>query len=590
MNRTTLLLAALITLPSMLLAQTDSRSHPLSFTVQIGILREVLPEAPFKDIGPLKGEPFGARLTRYTVGSFSELASASGALSAVKKIGYADAFVVALRDGARITLSEARRIEVEGALRAQPPPVVREEVHAPVEPAVVLKTAPAESIPIERPKEIARWTTSDDRLVSAGKGAPVDTIQPIRPAPASAPAPSPPPVASSMPSGDPTLLKHLSVLPQDSTQLRMNSDAVHSRPLVPLGHGISLGGYAEANSKWVGSDGEAQGLSFQLQRLTVLLGSDLSNRLRIISEVELNNSARPLDIVFAALDLELHPLFNLRGGIVLNPSGGFNQNHDGPLYEFTERPLASTTLIPSTWSNAGFGLFGKAGNHRWGWNYEVYLTNGFDNSIIDNATGRTWLAASKDNVDRFTQSSNGIPLVTLKTAWHRAGWGEVGVSWMGGVYNKFEVDGLQLDDKRRVDVAAIDFHSDAGEHAPTVTCEFAWVMVDVPPTYFQGFGSRQRGGYVDVVQSVVHGHMLGWDNARLNLAVRGDYVDYNVGTFNETNGNIADDVEQITGGVGFRPEPRTVLRANYGYRWDLDILGNPATRTTTITFGLSTYF
>ena len=88
----------------------------------------------------------------------------------------------------------------------------------------------------------------------------------------------------------------------------------------------------------------------------------------------------------------------------------------------------------------------------------------------------------------------------------------------------------------------------------------------------------------------MRGPLLGWDEAQLDLAARGELADYNVGSFNETSGQIADDVTALTVGCALRPEPGMVLRANYGYRWQRDLLGNQPSRTATITFGLSTYF
>ena len=129
----------------------------------------------------------------------------------------------------------------------------------------------------------------------------------------------------------------------------------------------------------------------------------------------------------------------------MNPIGAFNQNHDGPKWEFIDRPLSATTIIPSTWSNVGFGLYGKYNKNNWVYAYEAYLTNGFDDKIIDNRENRTWFPASKANPDRFEESFNGVPLTTVKSAVRHRKVGELGVSWMGGVFNKFEDEGIQLD-------------------------------------------------------------------------------------------------------------------------------------------------
>ena len=91
--------------------------------------------------------------------------------------------------------------------------------------------------------------------------------------------------------------------------------------------------------------------------------------------------------------------------------------------------------------------------------YEAYLTGSFDNSIIDNVESKTFLPAAKNNSNRFEEVNSGLPLFTGKLAVKNTKVGELGLSYMGGVYNKFQDDGLRIDDKRRVDVFAIDFNS-----------------------------------------------------------------------------------------------------------------------------------
>lgn len=63
--------------------------------------------------------------------------------------------------------------------------------------------------------------------------------------------------------------------------------------------------------------------------------------------------------------------------MILGSIGAFNQNHDGPRWDFIDRPLAMTEIIPSTLSNVGFGLHGKYFYQQWTFAYETYMTNGF---------------------------------------------------------------------------------------------------------------------------------------------------------------------------------------------------------------------
>jgi hypothetical protein len=375
--------------------------------------------------------------------------------------------------------------------------------------------------------------------------------------------------------------------PSDS----LSMDASYNRP-VNGGSGarVAIGGYLEANTFYSSEDGLSEGLSFQARRLTMFMSSKISNRIKFMSEIEFEEGGREIVIEFAAMDIELSPAFNLRGGIVMNPIGSFNQNHDGPNWEFIERPDMAVNMLPATWSNAGFGIYGKMYSGDFIIGYEAYLTNGFNNSIIDNEESRTFLPAAKEDHERFEESFNGRPLFTGKIAIKNRQIGELGFSYMGGVYNKYTDDGVDLDDERRCDVFAIDFSTTIKSTGTHITAEAALIIVDIPETYTEQYGSEQHGAFMDIVQPVFRGKVLDWENSVFNVAARIDYVDWNVGTFESTGTDIGDEVFAITPGLSFRPTNETVLRLNYRYQWQEDILHNPAALTATWMLGFSTYF
>src|SRR6185295_4012673 len=176
------------------------------------------------------------------------------------------------------------------------------------------------------------------------------------------------------------------------------------------------------------------------------------------------------------------------------PIGSFNQNHDGPRWDFIDRPISSTTILPATLSNVGFGLFGKHVSNQWILGYEVYLTNGFDDQIISNTDNRTSLADGKINIEKFEQSNSGLPMFTGKLAFRNRKMGEVGISYMSGVFNQWKVDGTIVDRKRGVKAVAIDFNTSLIKNRLNITTEVAKVFVDVPESYTEQFGSKQFGG------------------------------------------------------------------------------------------------
>jgi hypothetical protein len=387
---------------------------------------------------------------------------------------------------------------------------------------------------------------------------------------------------------DSELLKQVTV---DTVKKVLNMDAIYNRPLFGVGKlPVSLGGYAEVNWQHIGTDGISDGHQIQMRRMSIFLASTISKKMKFLSEIEFEEGGKGISVEYAAIDVEFNPLLNLRAGIVVNPIGSFNQNHDGPKWEFTDRPISSTQMLPATWSNAGFGVFGKKYTRDWMFGYEAYLTGGFDNSIIDNNLNKTYLPAAKNNLDRFEESASGIPLFTGKVAAKHNKIAEVGVSYMGGIYNKFQDDGIVLDDKRKCDVLAIDFNTTIAKSGTFIVGEWAWIYVQVPKNYTQQYGTRQQGGFVDFVQPILKRKMLGWDKAVINVACRVEYVDWNVGKFEENGVNIGDNLWSVMPAVSFRPTAQSVFRLNYRYQLQKDIFANAPAKTGGFIFGVSTYF
>jgi hypothetical protein len=379
--------------------------------------------------------------------------------------------------------------------------------------------------------------------------------------------------------------------PIDTSALIMNQDAIYNRPFLSINKvPVALGGYVESNMQYMNTNGKSDGVSFQMRRLTIFMASTIYKRIKFLSEIEFEGGTKEINIEFAAVDIEIHSMLKIRGGIIMNPIGAFNQNHDGPKWEFVDRPISATDLLPATWSNVGGGLHGRYYTKNMVFAYEAYVTNGFDASIISNDKNRTSLAASKKNLDRFEESFNGSPLFTGKIGVRHRKVGEIGLSYMGGNYNKFIHEGIRIDKERRVDVFAIDFNTTLPKINTYITGEWAFVWVDIPSTYTQQYGNYQYGGYIDIVQPIFKKPILGFKKSALNLALRLEYVDWNVGKFNSTGGNIGDDVFAVSPGISWRPGSQTVLRLNYKHLWQRDILGNPPAQTSGFQLGISSYF
>lgn len=387
---------------------------------------------------------------------------------------------------------------------------------------------------------------------------------------------------------DSTFIRRISA---DTSSHKLNMDAVYNRPFLQTGKSpIAIGGYMETNTQYSSTDGVSDGFSFQFRRTNLFFSSTIAKKIKFFSELEFEDGTKEINLEAAFVDFEFHSLLTLRSGIIVNPIGAFNQNHDGPRWDFVDRPISATTILPSTLSNVGLGLLGKYFVQNWSVGYEAYITNGFDDKIIVNEENRTSLTAGKSNREKFEESNSGLPMFTGKLAIRNRKIGEFGFSYMTGVYNKWKVDGLVLDSKRSINVIALDFNSSFLKNKLNITGEVTKVYVDVPVTYSQTFGSEQLGAFVDIVTTVIQKKIIGWEKAKINLVIRLDYADYNQGKFKETNSNMEDNIWAILPGIAFRPVGTTVFRFNYRFQQQRDLLGNLPSKTAIIQFGISSYF
>jgi hypothetical protein len=181
-------------------------------------------------------------------------------------------------------------------------------------------------------------------------------------------------------------------------------------------------------------------------------------------------------------------------------------------------------------------------------------------------------------------------LVTAKFALRRNKVGEIGLSYMGGVYNKFREDGIELDVKRRVDVYALDFNTVVPFLKTQINTEVAMVKINLPENYSDQFGRKQWGGFADIIQPFYRKPFLGFEKSVFHAGLRLEYVDWNVGNFKSTGENISDEIFSVSPAFAWRPTAQTVFRINYRYSKQKDLLGNPPARTGAIQMGLSTYF
>lgn len=366
-------------------------------------------------------------------------------------------------------------------------------------------------------------------------------------------------------------------------------DALYDRPFI-IGSStssIAIGGYLEANTNYFAEDGVSEGFTMEMRRFNIFFYSTISRHIRFLAELEFEHGTEEIALETAQVDFEFNPALVLRAGILMAPIGAFNQNHDSPKWEFVERPLVATEIIPTTLSEVGFGLNGKFIFESLMLTYDAYLVNGLTDGIILNDQGRTFLKSGKTE-QRLEEDNNDSPTFTGRLAFKFYQFGEIGFSYYGGVYNSYKVEGEKVDEKRNLSIMAIDFNTSL--YGFDLRGEFVLNSIDVPNNIADIYGEGQWGGYLEAVYPVLRRPLFGFSHAVINASLRLEQVDYNTGTFASTGKEIFDDVKAVALALSFRPTADTVLRANYRYHWIRDALGNPTILSAGFQFGLATYF
>ncbi len=135
----------------------------------------------------------------------------------------------------------------------------------------------------------------------------------------------------------------------------------------------SLSGYMDL--QFVAPSGADAFVDFR--RFVLIFGHRFSDRIRFVSELEVEHAVveggddkGELELEQAYLDFLIDRRFNIRAGQLLVPVGIINERHEPPVYYGVQRPFVDTVIIPTTWFDAGAGVFGEFGR---GWRYRAYV-------------------------------------------------------------------------------------------------------------------------------------------------------------------------------------------------------------------------
>ncbi|MGD2115485.1 MAG: hypothetical protein PVG07_10555 [Acidobacteriota bacterium] len=147
--------------------------------------------------------------------------------------------------------------------------------------------------------------------------------------------------------------------------------------------GLSIGGYGEMlyeNFESERDDGADSDATDELDFLRgiVYFGYKFNDNWLFNSEIEFEHASTgeegSASVEFAYLDYLWKPELNARAGLLLVPMGFVNELHEPTVFLGARRPDVESRIIPTTWRENGFGLFGEVGPVS----YRTYIVNGLE--------------------------------------------------------------------------------------------------------------------------------------------------------------------------------------------------------------------
>ena len=324
----------------------------------------------------------------------------------------------------------------------------------------------------------------------------------------------------------------------------------------------AIGGYAEAHARYERVDGLIEDSGFELKRFNLFTSTRVSDFVRIAAEVEIEEAGEEIKLEYAAIDVRIHQLLTVRGGMLLSPLGRFNLAHDSPLNEFTDRPLVSTEVLGVALSEPGFGVLGQAPVGRQGrLTWEAYMTNGFDDGLIVNSPEGTRIPLGRGNIE----DQNSSPAFVGRLAWSPSVGMELGVSGHHGAWNVFRTDGTVVDERRNLSLGVVD--GEVTIAGFRLSGEAALARADIPPGLAGIYASRQAGWYVDLVRNFGAGWVPTAPGSVFALKARFDAIDLD-------SDAVGQHVRQASAGVNFRPTSESVIKFELVRGWRFDPFNN----------------
>lgn len=180
----------------------------------------------------------------------------------------------------------------------------------------------------------------------------------------------------------------LAVLQEEIEHLKLqmaNAEANRSSGIQGIADRTTIGGYGELHYNNFRGDVPAGKTlkkdDVDFHRFVLFFGYKFNDWISFKSEFELEHALSgegkggEVELEQAYLDFNINKAVNAKVGVFLVPMGILNETHEPPTFYGVERNEIESRIIPSTWWEAGAGIYGEA---LPGLNYQFNVTSSLD--------------------------------------------------------------------------------------------------------------------------------------------------------------------------------------------------------------------
>jgi hypothetical protein len=328
--------------------------------------------------------------------------------------------------------------------------------------------------------------------------------------------------------------------------------------------GLSLGGYGEGFLNETVSDTRGSRDRADALRFVLYTGYKFSDRILLNSEIEfehattastVSSSEGSVSVEFAYLDFLGWDLLNARAGLVLVPLGFINELHEPVYFHGNNRPEVERQIIPTTWRELGFGVFGQLHpdvQYR-GYVHTSLDAMGFSSSGIRGGrqSGNRALAESLAGSARLDYTPHQVPGFLI------GGSAFLGETGQNAAFDGRDVDGL---------LALTDFHAQYRFRGLELRALYAWATLDdaapISREVESPVADRFQGHYAEIAYDVLP-HFLPETRQYLAPFFRYENFDAQESVPVGVARDRTKDTELYTLGVTYKPHPQVALKFDY---------------------------